>query len=212
MALRLGKQLGTLSEEMRAPQRLRQARGRGKGKGSWRLHTYCAALSAVPDSIEEWPFGAQLVGYFRLATNALFSGVGIHFPVALEGALKLKEISYIHAEGFPAAEIRHGGITLIRNFVPVICIAMRHDPAYEQTKQVVSDFRAKDAAVVVITDQGNRDFDQVAQFVVQCPETKLELQPLISCVPLQLLSYYIADMRGCSIDQPRNLAKSVTVE
>ncbi|CAJ1410741.1 unnamed protein product [Effrenium voratum] len=197
MALRLGKQLGTLSEEM--------------------LHTYCAALSAVPDSIEEWLKSLTeqtrvISKYFRLATNALFSGVGIHFPVALEGALKLKEISYIHAEGFPAAEIRHGGITLIRNFVPVICIAMRHDPAYEQTKQVVSDFRAKDAAVVVITDQGNRDFDQVAQFVVQCPETKLELQPLISCVPLQLLSYYIADMRGCSIDQPRNLAKSVTVE
>ncbi|CAE8632682.1 unnamed protein product [Polarella glacialis] len=150
--------------------------------------------------------------YFRLASNALFSGCGIHFPVALEGALKLKEISYIHAEGFPAAEIRHGALTLIRNFVPVVCIAMKSDPAYEQVKAQISEFRAKDAAVIVLTDQENNDFNGIASFVIRCPATKLELEPLIVAIPLQLLSYYIADERGCSIDQPRNLAKSVTVE
>ncbi|CAE7232688.1 glmS [Symbiodinium pilosum] len=197
MALRLGKQRGVLSETT--------------------LNSYCAALNSVPDSIEKWLAAltdqTRIVSkYFRLATNAIFSGMGIHFPVALEGALKLKEISYIHAEGFPASEIRHGGITLIRNFVPVICVAMRSDPAYEDMKQMVQDFRAKDAAVVVLTDDGNTDFSNIAHFTLHCPDTKLELQPLMCCIPLQLLSYYIADMRGCSIDQPRNLAKSVTVE
>ncbi|CAK8989777.1 unnamed protein product [Durusdinium trenchii] len=197
MALRLGKQRGALSEEM--------------------LNMYCAALNAVPDSIEKWMSSlteqTQVISKnLRLATNALFSGMGVHFPVALEGALKLKEISYIHAEGFPASEIRHGGITLIRNFVPVICIAMRSDPAYEQIKQMVRDFRHKGAALLVLTDDGNTDFAGVAHFTLCCPATKLEMQPLISCIPLQLLSYHIADMRGCSIDQPRNLAKSVTVE
>eukprot|EP00434_Breviolum_minutum_P008929 symbB.v1.2.007867.t1/scaffold448.1/size203282/19 len=158
-------------------------------------------LNNVPDSIEKWISSLTeqtrvISKNLRLATNALFCGMGIHLPVALEGALKLKEISYIHAEGFPASEIRHGGITLIRNFVPVVCIAMRQ----------------KGAAVLVITDDGNNDFSGVAHFTLSCPATKLEMQPLISCIPLQLLSYHIADMRGCSIDQPRNLAKSVTVE
>ncbi|CAE7262025.1 glmS [Symbiodinium sp. CCMP2456] len=126
MALRLGKQRGVLSETM--------------------LNSYCAALNSVPDSIERWLSAltdqTRVVSkYFRLATNAIFSGMGIHYPVALEGALKLKEISYIHAEGFPASEIRHGSITLVRNFVPVICVAMRSDPAYEDMKQMVKDFR-----------------------------------------------------------------------
>eukprot|EP00440_Ansanella_granifera_P066835 gb/GFBE01072483.1/.p1 GENE.gb/GFBE01072483.1/~~gb/GFBE01072483.1/.p1 ORF type:complete len:648 (+),score=161.77 gb/GFBE01072483.1/:1-1944(+) len=197
LALRLGKYRQVLSEDM--------------------LNSYCEALDAVPDSIENWLSDLAdqtkvIAKYFRLASNALFSGSGIHFPVALEGALKLKEISYIHAEGFPAAEIRHGPLTLIRNFVPVICSAMRSDPAYEETKQMIREFRSKDAAIVVITDEGNTDFNNVAHFVIQCPVTKLELQPLLGVIPLQLLSYYIADMRGCSIDQPRNLAKSVTVE
>jgi len=197
MALRLGKQRGVLSEEM--------------------LNMYCAALNNVPDSIEKWISSLTeqtrvISKNLRLATNALFCGMGVHLPVALEGALKLKEISYIHAEGFPASEIRHGGITLIRNFVPVVCIAMRSDPAYDQIKQMVRDFRHKGAALLVLTDDGNSDFAGVAHFTLFCPATKLEMQPLISCIPLQLLSYHIADMRGCSIDQPRNLAKSVTVE
>eukprot|EP00415_Alexandrium_ostenfeldii_P003554 UN3554 len=150
--------------------------------------------------------------YFRLASNAFFCGTGIEFPVALEGALKLKEISYIHAEGFTASEVRHGPLTLVRNFIPVVCIAMQSDPAYAQTKANIQELRAKDAALIVVTNEGNDDFKQIASFVIHCPSTKMELEPVITVVPLQLLSYYIADMRGCSIDQPRNLAKSVTVE
>eukprot|EP00929_Paragymnodinium_shiwhaense_P112122 TRINITY_DN80378_c0_g1_i1.p1 TRINITY_DN80378_c0_g1~~TRINITY_DN80378_c0_g1_i1.p1 ORF type:complete len:665 (-),score=139.36 TRINITY_DN80378_c0_g1_i1:140-2134(-) len=178
---------------------------------------YCTALSDVPKLIEDWlePLNAQvklMAKYFRLATNVLFCGCGVHFPVALEGALKLKEISYIHAEGFPAAEIKHGPLTLIRGFVPVVVIAMRSDPAYRQIQANLKDLRSKDAALIVITDEGNEDFARVASFVIHCPQTKMHLEPLIAVVPLQLLSYHIADMRGCSIDQPRNLAKSVTVE
>merc|ERR1712061_294911 len=145
--------------------------------------------------------------YFRLASNALFCGTGIQFPVALEGALKLKEISYIHAEGFPASEIKHGPLTLVRNFIPVYCIAFKADPAYEQIKANIHELKSKDAALVVLTDEGNDDFKGLASLVFHCPCTKGELQPLIAVVPLQLLSYYIADMRGCTIDQPRNLAK-----
>jgi len=181
------------------------------------LDSYCDALDGIPDRIEQWlePLDKQtkfIAKYFRLASNALFCGCGVMFPVALEGALKLKEISYIHAEGFSAAEVKHGPQTLIRNFIPVVCIAMKSDPAYQAVKEHVSEFREKDAAVIVLTDEGNDDFKGVASFVIHCPASKLEFEPLFAAVPLQLLSYYIADMRGCSIDQPRNLAKSVTVE
>eukprot|EP00428_Durinskia_dybowskii_P058013 CAMPEP_0170327152 /NCGR_PEP_ID=MMETSP0116_2-20130129/64460_1 /TAXON_ID=400756 /ORGANISM="Durinskia baltica, Strain CSIRO CS-38" /LENGTH=645 /DNA_ID=CAMNT_0010580223 /DNA_START=15 /DNA_END=1952 /DNA_ORIENTATION=- len=181
------------------------------------LDSYCDALDAIPGMIETWlePLDQQIkviAKYFRLASNALFCGSGVQMPVALEGALKLKEISYIHAEGFSAAEVKHGALTLIRNFIPVVCIAMRSDPAYQAVKSSIAVFREKDAALIVLTDEGNDDFKGVASFVIHCPSSKLEFEPLIAAVPLQLLSYYIADMRGCSIDQPRNLAKSVTVE
>jgi len=181
------------------------------------LKSYCDALVKVPEQIRAWlkPLDHQMKimsKYFRLASNALFCGCGIQYPVAVEGALKLKEISYIHAEGFAAAEIKHGPLTLVRNFVPVICIAMRSDPAYEFFKAHIEAFRSKDAGLIVLTDEGNDDFEDIASFVVHCPTSKLEFEPLITAIPLQLLSYYIADMRGCSIDQPRNLAKSVTVE
>lgn len=181
------------------------------------LDSYCEALDAIPNLIEKWlePLDKQIKvisKYFRLASNALFCGCGVQFPVALEGALKLKEISYIHAEGFSAAEVKHGPLTLIRNFLPVVVIAMKSDPAYTAVKAHVQEFRSKDAAVIVLTDEGNEDFRNVASFVIHCPPSKLEFEPLLAAVPLQLLSYHIADMRGCSIDQPRNLAKSVTVE
>merc|ERR1719446_2059269 len=104
--------------------------------------------------------------YFRLASNVLFCGCGVHFPVALEGALKLKEISYIHAEGFPAAEIKHGPLTLVRNFVPVVVVAMRSDPAYKQIQANLKDLRSKDAALIVITDKGNDDFENLASFII----------------------------------------------
>lgn len=181
------------------------------------VNSYCDALVKVPDLIEGWIkcLDAQvkvLSTYFRLASNALFCGSGIHFPVALEGALKLKEISYIHAEGFPASELKHGALTLVKSFIPVICIAMSSDPAYAEIKATCQDLRTKNAALIVLTDEDNDDFANVASFVIHCPRTKLQFEPLLAAVPLQLLSYYIADMRGCSIDQPRNLAKSVTVE
>jgi len=197
IALQLAFQRGCMSEE--------------------ELDGYCDALNNVPDAIQRWldPLGKQIKvisKYFRLASNALFCGTGIHFPVALEGALKLKEISYIHAEGFPASEMKHGPLTLVRSFLPVICIAMKSDPAYEQIKANIQELQAKDAALIVLTDEGNNDFRRTASFVIHCPITKQELEPLTAVVPLQLLAYYIADMRGCSIDQPRNLAKSVTVE
>lgn len=197
IALQLASQRGFLSEED--------------------LDSYCDALNAVPDQIEIWLGGLPdklkvIAKYFRLASNCLFCGCGIHFPVSLEGALKLKEISYIHAEGFPAAEIKHGPLTLVRGFIPVVCVAMRSDPAYAQVKANILEIRAQDAAVIILTDEGNEDFKGIASFVIHCPVTKLEFEPLMAAVPLQLLAYYIADMRGCSIDQPRNLAKSVTVE
>jgi len=178
---------------------------------------FCESLSSVPDLIERWlkPLNEQVHGiskYLRLASTCLFCGCGAQFPVALEGALKLKEISYIHAEGFTAAEIRHAPTTLIKGFMPVVVIAMSSDPSYSHIKEHISELGSKDAALIVITDEGNDDFKRIASFVIHCPCTKIEFQPLLSVVPLQLLSYHIADMRGCSIDQPRNLAKSVTVE
>lgn len=181
------------------------------------MDDFCGALVAVPDLIAAWlhPLADQIKiisKYFRLATNALFCGTGVHFPSALEGALKLKEISYIHAEGFPASEIKHGPLTLVRRFMPIVAVAMRSDPAYAQVAANLKDLQSKNAAIIVVTDEGNDDFLGTASFIIHCPKTKLAFEPIIAAVPMQLLSYYIADMRGCSIDQPRNLAKSVTVE
>jgi len=130
----------------------------------------------------------------------------------LEGALKLKEISYIHAEGFPASEVKYGPLTLVKNFIPVVMVAPRSAPEYQQIKANMLLMQERSAAIVAITDEGNDDFDDIASFVIHIPHTKLLLEPLMVAVPLQLLSYHIANMRGCSIDQPRNLAKSVTVE
>jgi len=181
------------------------------------LEGYCDALNKVPDLIEGWLDTLHkqtkvISKYFRLASTALFCGTGNQFPVALEGALKLKEISYIHAEGFPASEIRHGPFTLVSSFMPVVCIAFTSDPSYERLKVTINDLRAKGAALIVVTDEGNDDFNGICSFVIHCPATKLEFQPIMAVIPMQLLSYHIADMRRCNIDQPRNLAKSVTVE
>lgn len=195
---------------------LEVARSRGAMSQS-DIDSYCTALQTLPDVIEKWlqPLSQQtrVIGkYFRLANNALFAGCGIHFPVALEGALKLKEISYIHAEGYPASEIKHGPLTLLQSYMPVVCIAMRSDPAYQQLLVNAREFRSKGAGVIVITNEGNTDFEGIASFIIFCPETKREFEPIIAVIPLQLFAYHIADMRECSIDQPRNLAKSVTVE
>jgi glucosamine--fructose-6-phosphate aminotransferase (isomerizing) len=145
------------------------------------------------------------------APNALYLGRGYNFPIALEGALKLKEISYIHAEGYPAAEMKHGPIALIDENMPVIIIATNKN-AYEKILSNIQEVKARKGIVIAIVTEGERTIADIADYVIEIPETKDPLAPLLSVIPLQLLSYYIAVKRGCNVDQPRNLAKSVTVE
>ncbi|MFD2246675.1 glutamine--fructose-6-phosphate transaminase (isomerizing) [Pontibacter ruber] len=148
---------------------------------------------------------------FKNATNFLYLGRGYNFPVALEGALKLKEISYIHAEGYPAAEMKHGPIALIDENMPVVVIATK-DSSYEKIVSNVQEVRARKGKVIAIVTEGDTTIPAMADYVIEIPETCEHLTPLLSVIPLQLLSYHIAVMRGCNVDQPRNLAKSVTVE
>jgi glucosamine--fructose-6-phosphate aminotransferase (isomerizing) len=147
---------------------------------------------------------------YRYASNFLYLGRGYNFPVALEGALKLKEISYIHAEGYPAAEMKHGPIALIDRFMPVVFIAMK-DSTYSKVVSNIEEVVARHGTVIAITDDDGA-LDRLCEYVLRIPETHEFLTPLLTVVPLQLLAYYIAVMRGCHVDQPRNLAKSVTVE
>jgi glucosamine--fructose-6-phosphate aminotransferase (isomerizing) len=131
--------------------------------------------------------------------------------VALEGALKLKEISYIHAEGYPAAEMKHGPIALIDEEMPVVFIATK-DSSYEKIVSNIQEVKARKGKVIAIVTEGDNQIPRMADFTIEVPSTIESLTPLISVIPLQLLSYHIAVMRGCNVDQPRNLAKSVTVE
>lgn len=149
---------------------------------------------------------------FRYATNFIYLGRGLNFPVALEGALKLKEISYIHAEGYPAAELKHGPIALIDNFMPVVCIAMKDDPIYDKIISNIEEVRARKGIIILITNYNNDDFDDKCEIIIKIPKTINIYEPLLTVLPLQLLAYHIANIRGCDIDQPKNLAKSVTVE
>ena len=148
---------------------------------------------------------------FKDARNFLYLGRGYNFPVALEGALKLKEISYIHAEGYPAAEMKHGPIALIDEEMPVVVLATNQS-AYDKIISNVQEVAARKGRVIAIVNQDDKVIRNIAEFVIEIPETEEPLSPLLSVIPLQLLSYYIAVMRGCNVDQPRNLAKSVTVE
>lgn len=145
------------------------------------------------------------------ATNSIYLGRGYLYPVAIEGALKLKEISYIHAEGYPAAEMKHGPIALIDEKMPVIVIAPK-EQTYDKIISNIQEVKARKGLVVAIVTQGDDKVRNIADFTIEIPETEQQLLPLISVIPLQLLSYYVATMRGCNVDQPRNLAKSVTVE
>jgi glucosamine--fructose-6-phosphate aminotransferase (isomerizing) len=153
----------------------------------------------------------ELAAQFKDARNFLYLGRGYNFPVALEGALKLKEISYIHAEGYPAAEMKHGPIALIDEEMPVVVIATNSEH-YEKVVSNIQEVKARKGKVIALVSEGNRDLDKIVDHVIEVPETIEPLSPLINTVPLQLLSYHIAVMRGCNVDQPRNLAKSVTVE
>lgn len=145
------------------------------------------------------------------ADNALFLGRGLQFPVALEGALKLKEISYIHAEGYPSAEMKHGPIALITEKMPVIILAPKMD-LYNKSLSNIQEVKARKGYVIAIVSEGDVDVTKHSDVVIEVPETERVLLPLLTTIPLQLLSYHVAVMRGCNVDQPRNLAKSVTVE
>ena len=148
---------------------------------------------------------------FKDVSNFLYLGRGYNFPVALEGALKLKEISYIHAEGYPAAEMKHGPIALIDNEMPIVVIATKNSN-YEKILSNIQEVKARGGRLIAIVTEGDKVISKIADYIIEIPESSEALSPLITNIPLQLLSYYIAVMRGCNVDQPRNLAKSVTVE
>ncbi len=172
-------------------------------------------LENIPSKIETALKLNEQIRYiadiFKDVRNFLYLGRGYNFPVALEGALKLKEISYIHAEGYPAAEMKHGPIALIDEEMPVIFIATR-DSSYEKIVSNIQEVKARHGKVIAIVTEGDKLIAEMADFTIEIPDTHEALVPLLSVVPLQLLSYHIAVMRGCDVDQPRNLAKSVTVE
>ena len=153
----------------------------------------------------------QLAGDFYRADDFLFIGRGINYPIAMEGALKLKEISYIHAEGYPAGEMKHGPIALIDETMPVVTICTQ-DGLYDKMASQVEQARARGGVVIALASEGDKEIRNKADHVIYVPGAPPLLQPIVNVIPLQLLSYHIAVRRGCDVDQPRNLAKSVTVE
>ena len=153
----------------------------------------------------------KIAEIFKHADNFLYLGRGFNYPVALEGALKLKEISYIHAEGYPAAEIKHGPIALIDEKMPVVVIAPQ-DRTYDKVINNIEQVKARNGSVIAIATEGDKDIGKIADWVITIPKVESHFLPIVAVIPLQLLAYYIAILRGCNVDQPRNLAKSVTVE
>jgi len=153
----------------------------------------------------------QIAETIKDSTNALYLGRGINYPVALEGALKLKEISYIHAEGYPAAEMKHGPIALIDENMPVIAIALK-DAIYDKIISNLNEVKARNGRIITIATEGDEKIKEISENVIYIPETIHSLHPLLSVIPLQMLAYHVANLRGLDVDQPRNLAKSVTVE
>ncbi len=195
MALSLAHQKGTISES--------------------KFRTMLSELEAIPAKVQQVLERNDQIEYissiYQNATNALYLGRGSSFPVALEGALKLKEISYIHAEGYPAAEMKHGPIALIDEAMPVFVIATK-GTSYEKVVSNIQEVKARKGKIIAIVTEGDTQVKKIADHTVEIPETDEHLVPLLATVPFQLLSYHIAVMRGCNVDQPRNLAKSVTVE
>ncbi|MBI3240145.1 MAG: glutamine--fructose-6-phosphate transaminase (isomerizing) [Flavobacteriia bacterium] len=180
-----------------------------------KFRTMLSELEAIPEKVkrvlERNNDIEAIAAIYKDATNALYLGRGSSFPVALEGALKLKEISYIHAEGYPAAEMKHGPIALIDEEMPVFVIATK-GTSYEKVVSNIQEVKARKGKIIAIVTEGDTDVKAMADHVIEIPDTDEHLVPLLATVPLQLLSYHIAVMRGCNVDQPRNLAKSVTVE
>ena len=195
LALKLAKEKGELSEEQ--------------------FHELLVELENIPPKVEKSLEGNPLVEIiaeaYKDSENCLYLGRGYNFPVALEGALKLKEISYIHAEGYPAAEMKHGPIALIDEQMPVIVIATRKGH-YETVVSNIQEIKSRKGKIIAVVSEGDEQVRDLADHVIEVPETLECLTPLLTTIPLQLLSYHIAVMRGCNVDQPRNLAKSVTVE
>jgi glucosamine--fructose-6-phosphate aminotransferase (isomerizing) len=172
-------------------------------------------LAAIPEKIEQILAGAdrikEIAEAYHRHNNFLYLGRGVNFPVALEGALKLKEISYIHAEGYPAAEMKHGPIALIDENMPVV-VACTRDGAREKLLSNMQEVRARRGRIIAVATEGDEDVPRIADHVIYVPATHEALMPLLTVIPLQLLAYHMAVLRGCDVDQPRNLAKSVTVE
>ncbi len=172
-------------------------------------------LNSIPEKVEEVLKTnsriIEIANKFKDVRNFLYLGRGYNFPVALEGALKLKEISYIHAEGYPAAEMKHGPIALIDAQMPVVFIATNKG-TYEKVQSNIMEVKARKGQIIAIVTEGDTQVKKIANHVIEIPECEELLVPLLATIPLQLLSYHIAVMRGCNVDQPRNLAKSVTVE
>jgi glucosamine--fructose-6-phosphate aminotransferase (isomerizing) len=174
-----------------------------------------AELSSLPLKVEQVlktnAITEVIAEIYQHCSNALYLGRGYSFPVALEGALKLKEISYIHAEGYPAAEMKHGPIALIDENMPVIVIATE-GASYEKVVSHIQEVKARKGQIIAIVTEGDKTVKGMADHVIEIPRTDDSLVPIVSVIPLQLFSYHVAIMRGCNVDQPRNLAKSVTVE
>lgn len=180
-----------------------------------KFHHLLAELAEIPSKMEKLLEKAgeavEIAEAFKDANNALFLGRGINFPVALEGALKLKEISYIHAEGYPAAEMKHGPIALIDEEMPVFVIA-NQGPSYKKAVSNIQEVKARKGKIIAVVTEGDKDVKAMADYCFEVPHCDELLTPFMTVIPWQLISYHIAVMRGCNVDQPRNLAKSVTVE
>ena len=193
---------------------LRLAKAKGTMSNS-DYHRYLLELEMIPEKVAEAletnDIAKEIAGIYKDSPNCLYLGRGYNFPVALEGALKLKEISYIHAEGYPAAEMKHGPIALIDESMPVVVIApkMGH---YDKVVSNIQEIKSRSGKIIAVVTKGDTQVRELADHVIEIPETSDALSPLLTTIPLQLLSYHIAVMRNCNVDQPRNLAKSVTVE
>ncbi len=184
------------------------------GKDTEYIHTLIDEMVKLPDMVQSILDDASqiesIAGHFVDSEHFLYLGRGYQFPVALEGALKLKEISYIHAEGYPAAEMKHGPIALIDEDMPVLFIVT--NKGYEKIVSNIQEVKARGGRVIIVTSENVEDLSQYSDYIIKIPSTENALMPIITTIPLQLLAYYIAVLKGCDVDQPRNLAKSVTVE
>jgi glutamine---fructose-6-phosphate transaminase (isomerizing) len=193
---------------------LRLAKAKGTMSNS-DFHRHLQELEVIPEKVAEAlktnDAAKAIAAVFKDSPNCLYLGRGYNFPVALEGALKLKEISYIHAEGYPAAEMKHGPIALIDELMPVIVIAPRQGH-YDKVVSNIQEIKARKGKIIAVVTKGDTEVRELADYVIEVPDTIEALSPLLTTIPLQLLSYHIAVMRECNVDQPRNLAKSVTVE